>query len=99
MNSEKHGYIYIMASAKNGTLYVWVTSNLIGRVWQHKNHVNKKSFTDRYDCDLLVYYEIYETIDAAIEREKQIKWWSRQKKILLIEKDNPEWRDLYGDIA
>ena len=96
---EKKWYIYILASAKNGTLYVWVTSQLVARVWQHKNHIHKKSFTDRYDCDLLVYYEVHETIDAAIEREKQIKWWSREKKILLIQQDNPEWRDLYDDIV
>jgi putative endonuclease len=76
-----------------------VTSFLIARVYQHKTHADSKSFTAKYDCSLLVYYEEHDHIDTAIAREKQIKSWKRQKKIDLITKDNPEWRDLYEDVV
>ena len=89
---------YILASAQNGTLYVGVTSDLIGRIWQHKNDV-VEGFTQKYKIHQLVWYEQHETMESAITREKQLKAGSRQKKIKLIETQNPTWRDLYSDIA
>jgi len=86
--------IYIMANRKSGALYTGVTSNLIQRVCQHKND-DLQGFTDKYGCKTLVYYEVLETMDAAISREKQIKAESRKKKIEMIETLNPEWKDLY----
>ena len=86
-------YVYILFNKKNGTLYTGVTSNLKKRVYEHKNKV-LKGFTEKYDVDKLGYYEIYNDIKQAIEREKQIKAGSRMKKILLIEKINHEWNDL-----
>lgn len=98
MYNPRQGYVYIMASSRNGTLYVGVTSNLQRRVYEHKNNLIPKSFTTKYRCYLLVYYEVGESILWAIEREKQIKWGSRKDKIDLIEQVNSEWRDLYSDI-
>jgi len=86
-----------MASGKNGTLYVGVTSNLISRVQQHKLNLND-GFTKQYNVHILVYYEVSETMETAIAREKQIKAGSRKKKLALIEKDNFEWRDLSEDL-
>ena len=94
---EKQPAIYIMASKRNGTLYVGVTSDLIKRVYQHKNG-SVPGFSDRYDCKLLVYYEIHEEMLNAIAREKQIKGGSRKKKLALIETMNPKWLDLYAGI-
>jgi putative endonuclease len=91
---KKHPAIYIMTNKKNGTLYTGVTSNLIKRVYEHKNGVGSE-FTKKYDCKQLVYYELYEDMMNAIMREKQIKAGSRKKKISLIESKNPEWQDLY----
>lgn len=93
----KKGYIYIMTNRKNGTLYTGVTSNLIQRVWQHKNHV-VEGFTKKYGLDKLVYYEIFDNIENAIKREKQLKNWHRQWKINLIKKENPNWLDLYNTL-
>ena len=90
--------IYIMASGRNGTLYVGVTSNLPQRVFQHREGLTP-GFTTRYGCKLLVYYEAYEDMASAIAREKRIKGASRRNKLLLIERFNPEWRDLYVDFA
>jgi putative endonuclease len=90
--------VYILASQRNGTLYTGVTSDLVGRVWQHKNHVFK-GFTDEYNVTTLVYYENFDDMANAIDREKQIKAGSRQKKLALIEALNPEWRDLYFDLT
>ena len=90
--------IYIMANRRNGALYVGVTSNLPQRVHQHREGLTP-GFAQRYGCKLLVYYEIYEDMDAAIGREKQLKNGSRRRKLALIEKLNPDWRDLYGDFA
>jgi len=90
--------VYMMASKRNGTLYTGVTSNLVGRVWQHREG-QVKGFTKRYDCKLLVWYETHDTMEQAIFREKQIKAGSRAKKLQLIESMNPEWRDLWDDIA
>lgn len=89
--------VYMLASKRNGTLYVGVTSNLPQRVWQHKNDL-VEGFTRRYGVHALVWYEVHETMENAIAREKTIKEWKRQWKIDLIEAMNPEWRDLYEDI-
>jgi putative endonuclease len=89
--------VYVLASCRNGTLYTGVTSNLQGRVWQHKNHVHE-GFTKKYNVTTLVYYETFDDMPNAIEREKQIKAGSRQKKLALIESANPDWRDLYFDL-
>ena len=89
---------YIMASRRNGTLYIGVTSNLSQRVFQHREGLTP-GFTTRYGCKTLVYYEHYEEMDAAIAREKALKGASRRKKLLMIDRFNPEWRDLYADFA
>ena len=85
--------VYILANRQNGTLYTGVTSNLIQRVWQHKEGV-AEGFTRKYNAKLLVWHEFHDTMEGAIAREKQIKAGSRSKKIQLIETMNPEWRDL-----
>ena len=94
----KQPAVYIMASARNGTLYTGVTSNLPQRAWQHREGL-MPGFTQKYGCKILVFYEMYETMDEAIGREKQIKAGSRKKKLALIEAANPTWRDLYADFA
>lgn len=91
-------YVYILASKRNGTLYIGVTRNLIKRVFEHKSD-EVQSFTKRYSVHLLVYFETYEDSGAAIAREKQLKNWKRKWKLELIEKLNPEWKDLYSDIS
>lgn len=93
----KQPCVYLLASKYNGTLYVGVTSNLSQRVWQHKNDLCR-GFTQRYGVHRLVWYEVHETMESAIVREKTIKEWKRRWKIDLIEGMNPEWRDLYEDI-
>jgi len=90
-------YIYILASKRNGTLYIGFTSNLVQRVYQHKNGL-ADGFTKKYEVHHLVYYEQVEDIMSAIKREKGLKAWKRQWKIELIEKNNPTWRDLYSEI-
>jgi putative endonuclease len=90
----KNYYVYILASQRNGTLYIGVTNDLIKRVWEHKNKV-ADGFTKKYGVDRLVYFETTESIESAISREKQLKNWHRKWKIDLIEKSNPEWQDLY----
>lgn len=89
--------VYILASKRNGTLYVGVTSDLKKRVYQHKSNL-LEGFTKKYQVHLLVYYKCGESIEAAITREKQLKKWSRKWKIRLIEERNPEWKDLYEDL-
>lgn len=86
--------VYIMANKRNGTLYTGVTSDLVKRIYEHKNE-KVPGFTSRYDCKWLVYYESTEDMLSAIAREKQIKAGSRKKKLMLIENRNPEWKDLY----
>ena len=98
MSREKKSYGYILFNEINGTLYTGVTSDLIKRVWQHKEGF-VKNFTNKYDVDKLGYYEVFGDIKLAIEREKQIKSGSRKKKLELIEKNNPHWVDLYYDIT
>ncbi len=95
---EKHAYVYIMASDKMGTLYIGSTSDLVGRVFEHKNKVYPKSFTAKYNCNKLVYYEQCENTKIMVQRERELKKWNRNWKIRLIIKDNPEWQDLYPNV-
>jgi len=98
MKKEHIYYIYILSNKKNGTLYIGVTNNLFSRIFIHKLKENKNSFTAKYNIDKLVYYEEYQYIQDAIEREKQMKKWKREWKIKLIEKENSAWRDLFVDM-
>ena len=91
-------YVYLLASQKNGTLYTGVTSDIVKRVWQHKNNV-VEGFSKKYHVHLLVWYEVHDEVESAITREKQIKEWKRIWKLELIEKTNPTWRDLYIEIV
>jgi len=88
-------FVYILANKTNVTIYVGVTNNLERRLWEHKNKIFPDSFTARYSVDKLVYFESTPNPEAAIEREKQIKSWSRKKKNRLIEMRNPTWKDLW----
>ncbi len=87
----------MMASKKNGTIYIGVTSNLQKRVYEHKSHL-VDGFTDKYGVDVLVWYELHETMESAITMEKKLKKWNRAWKVELIEKTNPDWSDLYDGI-
>jgi putative endonuclease len=89
--------VYVLASKKNGTLYLGVTSDLVKRIWEHKSNL-VEGFTKRYGIHQLVWYELHETMDSAIEREKRLKEWKRQWKVRLIENTNPNWEDLYHTI-
>lgn len=89
----KQYFVYILASKRNGTLYIGVTSNLEKRIFEHKNKLIK-GFTEKYNLKILVYYEITNDINSAIRREKQLKKWNRKWKLELIEKSNPKWTDL-----
>ena len=91
------GYVYILFSKRNGTLYVGVTSDLVKRIYEHKNKF-VEGFTKKYNVDKLGYYEIFDNIEEAIVREKKLKISPRKKKIDLIEINNPNWNDLYYDI-
>ena len=93
----KNYYVYILASRRNGTLYVGVTNNLVKRVYEHKNDFIE-GFTKRYGVHMLVYYEQYDNAESAIQREKRLKFWHRKWKIRLIEETNPGWQDLYDEI-
>jgi putative endonuclease len=95
---KKGGYIYIMTNANNTTLYVGCTSDLNVRIHQHKTKVFPKSFTAKYNCIKLVYYETFHTIEEAIAREKQINGGSRKRKEVLVNTLNPGWEDLYNSI-
>jgi len=90
--------VYLLASRRNGTLYVGVTSDVVRRVWEHKQHL-VEGFTKRYGVYRLVWYEPHESMESAIRREKAIKEWKRRWKVELIEKHNPEWRDLYSELV
>ena len=94
---NKKPAVYILASKKNGTLYVGVTSNLVKRIWEHKNNL-AEGFTKRYGIHRLVWYEIHESMNSAIQREKRVKRWKRAWKLELIESANPGWQDLYHAI-
>ncbi len=95
---DKEYYVYVLANQRNGTLYVGVTSKLIKRIWEHKNKA-VEGFTQKYNVDNLVYFEQYNDPENAIKREKRLKKYNRQWKVELIEKENPEWRDLYTDLV
>ena len=94
----KQPAVYILASKRNGTLYVGVTSDLGQRVWEHKSDIIE-GFTKRYGVHRLVWYELHETMQSAIEREKRIKRWRRRWKLELIERLNPDWVDLYETLG
>jgi putative endonuclease len=90
--------VYLLANERNGTLYVGVTSNLVKRIWEHKEKL-ADGFTKKYTINQLVWYEVHETMESAISREKAIKEWKRLWKLRLIEEANPEWTDLYDQIV
>jgi putative endonuclease len=94
---ERNPAVYIVASQRNGTIYTGVTSDLPGRIWQHKNG-SFDGFSKRYGCKILVWFELAETMEAAILREKQIKEWERAWKLRIIEQRNPNWDDLYESL-
>jgi putative endonuclease len=91
-------YVYILASKRNGTLYIGVTNDLVRRVHEHKNDL-VEGFTKKYCINLLVYYEQYNNAESAIRRERQMKKWNRQWKMNRIQEQNPDWNDLYDAIA
>lgn len=95
---KKQWAIYIMTNGKNGTLYIGRTDDLVRRIWEHKNKV-VKGFTERYDLNKLVYYEVWEDGIESIRRERNMKKWKREWKIKLIEKQNPDWNDLYAEVC
>ncbi|MDO8463147.1 MAG: GIY-YIG nuclease family protein [bacterium] len=95
---ERHYYVYILTNVKRTVLYIGITNNLIRRVWEHQEKF-VRGFTERYHCTVLIYYEQYATAMDAIEREKQLKRWSRIKKLELIRATNPALRDLYPELC
>ena len=95
---NKNFYVYILANEQNGTLYIGVTSDLIKRVWEHKNKL-AEGFTKQYNVNKLVYYEHFPDAENAIKREKRLKKYNRKWKVDLIEKKNPYWIDLYEDLV
>jgi len=94
---NKFGFVYIMTNKNKTTLYIGVTNDLIRRVYEHKNHLIKNSFTDKYNLEYCIYYEEFAYFDLAINREKELKKWNRQKKEDLINKKNPEWKELVNE--
>lgn len=94
---DKQPCVYLLANKRNGTLYAGVTSNLVKRIWEHKSHL-VEGFTKKYNVTLLVWYELHDSMESAIHKEKIIKNWKRSWKIKEIEKINPEWNDLYDGI-
>ena len=94
----KRGYVYILTTKNHRVLYIGVTSDLYSRVYQHRNHTYKDSFTDRYNVEKLVYYEDFSQIENAIAREKEIKKWRKEKKLQLIHEKNPAWNDLWEEV-
>ena len=95
---ERQPALYIMASKPNGTLYIGATSDLVKRVWEHKNN-SVDGFTNKYEVHRLVYYELHGDMLSVITREKQLKKWNRAWKLELIEEKNPEWKDLWDEIV
>jgi len=91
---NKQPAVYILANKRNGTLYIGVTSDLVKRIWQHKNNL-VEGFTKRYGVHQLVWYELHENMRSAVEREKRMKEWKRKWKLESIESMNPDWQDLY----
>ena len=95
---NKQPAVYILARKRNGTLYIAVTSNLTKRIWEHQNNM-VEGFTKRYNIHMLVWFELHESSESAITREKRLKKWKRNWKITLIENDNPTWTNLYHSIV
>ena len=95
---DLRGYVYLMASGRNGTIYIGATSDLVRRTWEHRNGVID-GFTKKYGCKMLVWYQAFESLEAARAREKQMKEWRRLWKLREIETFNPDWNDLYDRIA
>ena len=95
---NKQPAVYILASKRNGTLYIGVTSDPVKRIWEHKNNM-VEGFTKRYNVHRLVWYELHESMESAITREKRLKNWKRKWKLELIESSNPKWLDLYHTIV
>ncbi len=95
---NKQPAVYILASKRNGTLYIGVTSDLVKRIWEHKN-IMVEGFTKRYNVHRLVWYELHESMETAITREKRLKNWKRKWKLELIESSNPKWQDFYHRIV
>jgi putative endonuclease len=93
----KEYYVYILASQRNGTLYIGVTNNLPRRIWEHKQNL-VEGFTKKYNVHILVWFELTSSIESAIEREKQLKHWNRKWKLRLIEESNPHWEDLCDNL-
>ena len=91
------GYVYIMTNRNKTVLYIGVTNNLVRRVYEHKNHLIKNSFSDKYNLEYCIYYEEFTCFDLAIKREKELKKWNRQKKEDLINEKNPEWKELVNE--
>ncbi|HEX5313536.1 MAG TPA: GIY-YIG nuclease family protein [Gammaproteobacteria bacterium] len=98
MKPKMQPCVYLLANKPHGTLYVGVTSDLVKRIWEHKNNV-VEGFTQKYNVHALIWFEQHETMQSAISREKAIKKWNRAWKTKLVEKNNPEWRDLYPDLV
>jgi len=94
---DKQGYIYIMTNKNKTTLYIGVTNDLCRRIYEHKNHLIRNSFTERYNLEYCIYYEEFLYFDLAINREKEIKKWNRKKKELLINSKNPQWNELVNE--
>ena len=95
---NKQPAVYLLANKRNGTLYVGVTSDLVKRIWEHKNNM-VEGFTKQYNVHQLVWYELHESMESAIMREKRLKDWKRAWKLELIESNNPDWLDLYDSIV
>ncbi len=91
-------YVYILTNANKNLIYVGITNNLVRRVYEHKNHLDRGSYTARYNIDQLVYFETTSDVYSAISREKQIKGWNRKRKNKLVESRNPGWEDIYKTI-
>jgi putative endonuclease len=94
----KQPCVYLLANQRNGTLYIGVTSDLVQRVWQHRNH-QADGFTKQHDITRLVWFELHDSMESAITREKQLKKWNRAWKVRLIEERNPYWNDLFDEIC
>ena len=91
-------YVYLLTNEKGNVIYTGVTNDLLRRVYEHKNHLDKGSFTAQYNIEKLVYYETTNDVESAIAREKQIKGWNIKRKNKLVESKNPDWKDLYDDL-
>ena len=91
-------YVYILTNSNKNLIYVGVTNNLLRRMYEHRNHLDRGSYTARYHIDQLVYFEVTQDVYAAISREKQIKGWNRKRKNKLVESKNPGWEDIYESI-